>query len=201
MRSVAARHRISQYPIISLEEAYKHILSKSPVLPVEERKADPNLVGSILAEDIHSGLDLPSTKTTNVDGYAVASASTLAGFYPVLSAKNYPGHILHDPMPKAHIYRINTGAPLPKGTDAVIMVEDTELVEADQITKDEKVVKLLAKVPADENVRKPGTDVRRGDLVLEKGTRISEVGGELGSLIFVGRKTVCHQVSRQQLQS
>lgn len=81
------------------------------------------------------------------------------------------------------------------------MVEDTELVEADQITKDEKVVKLLAKVPADENVRKPGTDVRRGDLVLEKGTRISEVGGELGSLIFVGRKTVCHQVSRQQLQS
>lgn len=188
--TVAARHRQSQYPIIPLTEAYDHILSNSPVLETETRQVDPSLVGSILAEDVYSELNLPSTRTTNVDGYAVASSSTLPGFYPVLSNKNYPGSILTDAMPKGHIYRINTGAPLPVGTDAVVMVEDTELVEADQITKDEKVIKLLIQVLENENVRMPGTDIKKGDLVLEKGTRISEVGGELGSLIFVGRKEV-----------
>lgn len=160
------------------------------MLEGETRSVQPDLVGSILAADVHSELQVPSTRTTNVDGYAVVADSTLAGFYPVLSNKNYPGSILSDTMPKGHICRINTGAPLPLGTDAVIMVEDTELVEADQNTKDEKVVKLLVQVPVNENVRMPGTDVKKGDLVLEKGTRISEVGGELGSLIFVGRKTV-----------
>lgn len=187
---VAGRHRESRYPIISLAEAYEQILSNTPVLETEIRAVNPSLIGSILAGDVHSELQIPSTRTTNVDGYAVDSTSILAGFYPVLSNKNYPGSILTDTLPKGHIYRINTGAPLPKGTDAVIMVEDTELVEADQNTKDEKVVKLLVQVPTNENVRMPGTDVKKGDLVLEKGTRISEVGGELGSLIFVGRKTV-----------
>lgn len=187
---VAGRHRVSPYPIISLQEAFDQIFKNSPSPEAEERKVDTSLVGSILAEDVHSELDLPSTRTTNVDGYAIATKATLPGYYPVLSSKNYPGHILTDPMLDAHIYRINTGAPLPLGTDAVVMVEDTELVEADEVTKDEKVVKILVKVPPNENVRMPGTDVKKGDLVLEKGTRISEVGGELGSLIFVGRRKV-----------
>lgn len=194
MSLVAARHRESQYPIVPLAEAYEQILRNTIVMDTEIRKVDPSLVGSILAEDVHSDMEIPSTRTTNVDGYAIASTSTLPGFYPVLSNKNYPGGILTDPLPKGHIYRINTGAPLPIGTDAVVMVEDTELVEADQNTKDEKVVKLLVQVPANENVRMPGTDVKKGDMVLEKGARISEVGGELGSLIFVGRETVSRLV-------
>jgi gephyrin len=163
------------------------------VLEPQNRRVSQDLLGTILAEDVHSRLDLPSTMTTNVDGYAVSSASTSAGTYPVLSSNNYPGNILSDALPAGHIYRINTGGPLPEGTDAVVMVEDTELFEADEHTKEEKTVKLLCKVPLHENVRKPGTDVKKGDLVLEKGTRFSEVGGELGSLVFIGRKEVSHK--------
>lgn len=91
------------------------------------------------------------------------------------------------------IYRINTGAPLPDAFDSVIMVEDTELVanDSDSTTGEELTVKLLAQVEKGENVRNPGSDVKQGDKVLETGDVISAVGGELGTLAFVGRRSVC----------
>lgn len=56
--------------------------------------------------------------------------------------------------------------------------------------KEEREVRLLAAVPRGENVRQPGSDVKKGDTVLEKGTRVSQVGGEIGTLAFVGRTEV-----------
>lgn len=98
-------------------------------------------------------------------------------------------------LPPGSIYRINTGNPLPAGTDAVLMVEDTRLVStikgSDSILEgEENEVETLAQIPAGENVRTPGSDVRRGDLVLQKGERIGSTGGEIGTLTFVGRKEV-----------
>ena len=188
---------MSQYPIISLEEAYATILDNTSALGIEARSVDEELVGAILAEDVHSPEDLPSTMTTNVDGYAVSASSTPAGVYPVLTPVNYPyasagASILDTALPAGHIYRINTGAPLPLGSDAVIMVEDTELVSetSGSTGKEEKDVRLLAQVEKGENVRMPGSDVKKGDRVLEKGTRITEIGGEIGTLAFVGRREV-----------
>jgi gephyrin len=126
------------------------------------------------------------------DGSSTA-AETPEGVYPVLTSFNYSSDpstsILSTPLPEGHIYRINTGAPLPLGADAVVMVEDTELVSThEDNSKEEREVRLLAAVPKGENVRLPGSDVKAGEKVLEKGTRISEVGGEIGTLAFVGRK-------------
>lgn len=71
------------------------------------------------------------------------------------------------------------------------MVEDTQLVSTikDQNGEDveENEIETLAQVPVYENVRAPGSDVRKGDLALEKGTRVSGAGGEIGTLAFVGR--------------
>ena len=76
------------------------------------------------------------------------------------------------PLPEGSIYRVNTGAPLPQGADAVIMVEDTELVSTTQdalgITEEEKTVKTLAGIPAGENVRAPGSDVKKGERVFRR---------------------------------
>lgn len=100
-------------------------------------------------------------------------------------------HTLSDPLPTGSIYRINTGGPLPAGTNAVIMVEDTRLVStSDDDTGEEKEVETLAQVPLNDNVRAPGSDVREGDLVLQVGDLISSSGGEVGTLTFVGRKEV-----------
>lgn len=98
------------------------------------------------------------------------------------------------PLPEGQVvYRINTGAPLPAGADAVIMVEDTRVHSTfvDSTGKtEEKEIEILAQVDVGENVREPGSDVKRGDLVLEKGTLISSAGGEIGTLAFIGKARV-----------
>jgi gephyrin len=76
------------------------------------------------------------------------------------------------------------------------MVEDTKLVSTHpgidgvQLAGDENEVETLAQIPAGENVRQPGSDVRQGDLVMRAGDVISSVGGEVGTLAFVGKKHV-----------
>jgi len=57
---------------------------------------------------------------------------------------------------------------------------------------EEKEIETLAQVSAGENTRAPGSDVKEGDLVLENGERITDVGGEIGTLAFVGRKHVSY---------
>ena len=165
----------------------------------------PSLKGHVLAENVYAAQDVPSTFTTNVDGYAIRCkqpdgslgyisffvASDAPGIYNVITSQT---HLVTDPLPPGDIYRVNTGGPLPAGADAVIMVEDTRLISShtgeNGTDGEEKEVETLAQVPAGENVRRPGSDVRKGDLVLQAGERILSSGGEIGTLAFVGRKEV-----------
>jgi gephyrin len=72
------------------------------------------------------------------------------------------------------------------------MVEDTEVASTTTSdgSEEEKEIKVLAKVDEGENIRRPGSDVRAGEKVLESGTLITGVGGELGTLAFIGRQEV-----------
>jgi len=87
------------------------------------------------------------------------------------------------------IARITTGAPVPGGADAVIMVEDT-LIISETPDGEEKEVRLLASVSAGENVREIGSDVKKGDIILARGTEITFAGGEVGVLASVGVTSV-----------
>ena len=72
------------------------------------------------------------------------------------------------------------------------MVEDTLLRSTcSDSSEEEDEVEARAQVSAGENVRKPGSDVKQGDLVLEKGQIIHSCGGEIGTLAFVGKAKVC----------
>ncbi|KAF8645510.1 hypothetical protein AX16_007794 [Volvariella volvacea WC 439] len=190
---VTARHRVSPYPIITLEQALQKIQDVIAPLGVQSLKVTPSLRGHVLAEDVYSTCDVPSTSTTSVDGYALRS-SDKPGIYRVLTSQT---HSLSTPIPPGSIYRINTGGPLPAGADTVIMVEDTRLTSIypkaqSQFGREdeEKEVETLIQVPAGENVRAPGSDVKNGDLVLKQGDRILSGGGEIGTLAFVGRTEV-----------
>ncbi|GAA5983890.1 hypothetical protein JCM11641_006411 [Rhodosporidiobolus odoratus] len=188
--AIAARQRQSPWPLVSVRDALKLIFDNTPLAPVQNLAVGPSLLGHVLAEDVHSDLNIPSGPSTNIDGidYETAHASSLkatdpAGVYKVVTS--FPT----SPLPSGTVYRINTGAPLPPGTDACIMVEDTEVVSRDQ-TGEETEVKLLAQVDKGENVRDPGSDVRTGEKVLEKGDVVSNVAGELGTLAFVNKRSV-----------
>ncbi|KAJ4479031.1 MoaB/Mog domain-containing protein [Lentinula aciculospora] len=131
------------------------------------------------------------------------AASDPAGIYTVLTSSSHP-HLLNptnqEELPEGCIYRINTGGALPRGADTVMMVEDTEVVaiypEASDDTtakppgEEWKVETMIPAPPSRLNIRQPGSDVRQGDMVMRKGERITSGGGEVGSLIFIGKKNV-----------
>ncbi|KAF9067623.1 MoaB/Mog domain-containing protein [Rhodocollybia butyracea] len=201
-QAVSARHRTSPYSIVSFKNALEIIDKNVSHLPVVTLPVTASLRGHILAEDVYAPADLPPTKTTSVDGYALRSSDP-AGTYVVLTSSSHPQLLSpasQDVLPEGCIYRINTGGALPRGADTVIMVEDTKVVETYPESTDGnpagppgeewKVETLIPAPPSRFNIRQPGSDVRQGDLVMRRGERITSGGGEVGSLIFVGKKDV-----------
>lgn len=93
-------------------------------------------------------------------------------------------------LPKGHIARIATGGVVPAGMDAVVMVEDTRLVQLSEDGKEELEVEILATVQSGDNIRTVGSDCQVGTIVGYKGQPISNVGGELGVLASVGIQKV-----------
>ena len=110
------------------------------------------------------------------------------GVYKVLTTN------LAQPLPPGTVFRVNTGGPIPPGADAVIMVEDTVIKSTHKDGEggdlEEAEIETLAQIPKGENIRLPGSDVRVGDLVLSKDTILDGLGGDVGTLAFVGKKEV-----------
>lgn len=144
----------------------------------------------MLAEDVYAPHNVPSTQTTNVDGYALHTDQGPATYAVITSA----AHPLSQRLPIDTVMRVNTGAPIPYGTNAVLMVEDTKLLSTTKNEQgedvEEETVETLARVKAGENVRNAGSDVMKGEKVGEMGEIITACGGEIGTLAFVGRKEV-----------
>jgi gephyrin len=80
--------------------------------------------------------------------------------------------------------RISTGAPVPDTADAVVQVEDTELLQKTEDGKEEKKIKILKKPTVGQDIRAIGSDIQENSIVLRKGTRIGP--SEMGILAAVG---------------
>ncbi|KAI9842098.1 MAG: hypothetical protein M1837_007459 [Sclerophora amabilis] len=187
------RNRSSPYPMLSVEEALGSISSKMPGRYSCISQVDGSLVGSVLAEDVRTDESVPAFRASIVDGYALIAPSdgpSVKGVLPVVSISHAaPGDI--KPLKPGEIARITTGAPLPPGATAVVMVEDTVLKTKSDDGKEEKEVEILTdKVKAGENVREIGSDIKAGDTILREGEEITAIGGELGLLVSVGKTEV-----------
>jgi gephyrin len=109
------------------------------------------------------------------------------GEFPVLNG-SVAGYSSPFTLEQGHICRITTGAPVPLGATAVVMVEDTRLI--DQVGGVETRVEILDIATPGMNVRDVGSDLMKGDLVLPKCTKVSKLGGEVGLLTSAGVRTV-----------
>jgi gephyrin len=187
------RYRTSPYPMLAVDEALKLITEQTPAAVVEKVPVNMKLGGAVLAEDVKAVESVPAFRASIVDGYAIkipASGKFEKGVYPVTMISHaQAGGVkeLHD----GEIARITTGAPLPPGADAVVMVEDTVLKSQTEDGKEEKEIEILTSdIKAGENVREVGSDVKSGDMILTKGEGITVVGGEFGLLASVGTQEV-----------
>lgn len=154
--------------MIRYTEALAHILREAKPLPAVPRTP---MAGQVLAEDVHSGEDLPPFDNSAMDGFAlrVGEAGAVAGSeFDVLGAQ-----AAGDAQAAAHggAWEIMTGARLPDGLDAVIPVEQVEVLQSDADGKPLRI-RLAADVPRGQHVRLHGEDVRKGDRFLAAGTRL-----------------------------
>jgi molybdopterin molybdotransferase len=166
--------RESPYPMVPMDEAQRLIAAHVAPLEAEEigtLAAD----GRVLAEDVYAPDDIPDVPKAAVDGYALRAADGLAPRRVL--AELTAGGALGAAVEPGTAVRIMTGAPLPPGADAVVMVEQTE--ELDGLLHIQR-----APGPGDA-IHTVGQDIGRGQLVLARGARIGPA--DIGLLATVGR--------------
>ena len=170
--------------VTPLEDAQSFVIgSCAPLDPVEVAFVDAE--GLVLAADVVAAEQVPPFDNTAVDGYAVHAADTArAGDDPIelpvvdeVAAGAASDHVLRP----GEAIRIMTGAPVPAGADAIVMVEDTERVGDDR-------VRIAASVEPGAAVRRAGDDVQPGDLLFEAGTVVTPA--IVGVLASVNARTV-----------
>ena len=150
------------HPDVALEI----ILGAACPLPVEESDLVP-AAGQVLAEDFAARCDLPPFDNSAMDGYAVRKAdlkgaATESGVTLKLQESVRAGQLAATALKSGQAIKIMTGAPMPKGADAVVMRECTR-------ETDSKVEFLLDPKPG-EHIRRQGEDVRTGQALLPAGT-------------------------------
>ncbi|MBW6517877.1 MAG: molybdopterin biosynthesis protein [ANME-2 cluster archaeon] len=141
--------------------------------------------GRVLACDIIASVDVPGFDRASMDGYAVRARDTYTAREdrPVklhLTGKVETGYIPDVIVSKDTAVEISTGAMMPEGADAVVMVEYTR--------SDKKNIDIQRPVSVNENVIHAGSDIMVGERVLEAGTRLTS--REIGVLAAVGMKQI-----------
>lgn len=179
--------------MLAVDEALNLIAEKTPAPIVEKVPVDMRIGGSVLAEDVKATESVPAFRASIVDGYAVkipSSGKFEKGVYPVSIISHAQAGEVQE-LKEGEIARITTGAPLPPGADAVVMVEDTVLKTLTDDGQEEKEIEILTdEIKPNENVREVGSDVKEGEIILKKGEGVTVVGGEFGLLASVGTREV-----------
>ncbi|ATU07401.1 molybdopterin molybdotransferase MoeA [Methanohalophilus portucalensis] len=162
--------------LISLEEA-RQILASLPVNCGVEHVSLVHADGRILAEKIVSDINVPSFAKALKDGYAIRAEDVPTQGTCLLLKAYVPagrGDILS--LGKGEAVEISTGAPIPQESDSVVMVEDTTLEEGK--------VCIHSEVRQGQHILPAGTDISRGETVLEAGQKLSPA--KIGILAALG---------------
>jgi molybdopterin molybdotransferase len=175
--------RVSE--LFTVEEAQARAIAAVRVIGAE-RVGIHEALGRVLREEIHASANVPPEDNSAMDGFALRAADASApGAELAIVGEVAAGHVAPRALAAGEAFRIMTGAPIPPGADAVIMVEHTE-------TRGDRV-RLARAVQAGDHVRRAGEDVRAGQRVLSPGTRLGPP--EIGVLASLRRSEIA--VSRR----
>ena len=163
--------------MISVEEALSRLLEPLAALPPEQISLVDGL-GRVLAEDVAARRTQPPFAVSAMDGYAVRAADLatipveLRVVAEVPAGAGFGGHV-----GAGEAARIFTGAPLPAGTDTIVIQEDTE--------RNGDLVRVLEGAPRGHYVRREGLDFAEGDVLLRSGRRLT--ARDIGLLAAMNR--------------
>ncbi|XP_034435596.1 gephyrin b isoform X5 [Hippoglossus hippoglossus] len=178
---VARRHRMSPFPLTSMDKAFITVLEMTAVLGTEIINYRDGM-GRVLAQDVYAKDNLPPFPASVKDGYAVRAADGPGDRF-IIGESQAGEQPTHTVMP-GQVMRVTTGAPIPCGADAVVQVEDTELLRESEDGTEELEVRILVQARPGQDIRPIGHDIKRGECVLAKGTHMGP--SEIGLLATVG---------------
>ncbi len=156
---------------ISRQEALDLLLSRAVQAGISEQVNTEEASGRILSEALVSPIDVPPCDNSAMDGFAIPSGALEFSVSQRIAAGSSPA-----PLDAGTAARIFTGAPVPQGTEAVVMQEDCEFSDGR--------VKILKAPKPGANIRRRGEDIAGGSVFLEAGTRLRPQ--ELGMIASVG---------------
>jgi molybdopterin molybdotransferase len=172
------------FDLVTAEDAYRAIGAFAPLgtETIDCRTA----AGRVVAEHVCAEEDVPHYERSNMDGFAVRAEDTYAASETSSAVLEIVGQVTmgepaRDAVVPGTAVRVSTGAMLPPGADAVVIVEKTEE------TADGRVAVRESAVPG-QNLIRVGEDLRKGEAVFSPGRRLK--GGDVGALTGVGRSTV-----------
>src|SRR6266508_2647062 len=148
------------FNVLAPQDALERLLANLASEPHTERVAVTEALDRVLAEDLASPTDLPSFPRSTMDGFAVRAADTYGASESLPAYLGVVGEVLMGRLPDVQVgvaqaARIATGGMLPDGADAVVMVEQTQEVDA-------ATIEVMRPVAVGENVIRVGEDVARG---------------------------------------
>ena len=172
---------------ISLEEARRRLDAAVRPIARTERARLEDAVGRVAAADVTSAIDVPPFARSAMDGYDVMSGDTQSATRSTparlrLIDRIYTGAMSAVAIVPGTCAEIATGAPLPPGADAVVMVEETAR------SSDGNEIEILAAAAAGQHIGRRGADIAAGDRVIAAGDLLSP--SRIGAIAAIGRADV-----------
>ena len=168
--------------MISFQEA-KSIVDENLFQLDQDKVPLSDSTNRVLAEDVEASMPSPRFDNSAMDGFAVCAADTIGASQenPIelkmvsVSSAGSPSDVVIDPGECAQCM---TGAAIPKGADAIVMVEDTSGFT------DNKIVQIMIETTPGKHIRMEGEEIKKGDVLIKKGTQITP--SEIGTLATFG---------------
>ena len=165
-----------------LEEARRRLDAAVRPIARTERVRLEDAAGRVAAADVTSPIDVPPFARSAMDGYAVVAADTDGATRSTparlrLLDRIYTGQLSSVAIARGTCAEIATGAPLPAGADAVVMVEET--------ASSEHGIEIFAAATAGQHIGRRGADIAAGDRVMAAGDLLSP--SRVGAIAAIGR--------------
>jgi molybdopterin molybdotransferase len=175
-------------PLLSLDGALERLLRGAVGHAIAQSDAVSTFdgLGRVLAVEVRSALDVPPADNSSMDGYALraADAAQAGALLPVV--QRIPAGVVGQALAAGTAARLFTGAQIPQGADTVLMQEQGEAVPGDGLG----AVRVRAVPAVGDWIRRRGEDVRLGDVVLAKGTRLTAQALGLAASVGAARLQV-----------
>ena len=175
--------------LVNIDDALKFMLKRAKIQPKTQIISIKNAINRVLAKDVISTINVPGFDNSAMDGYAIS-------FDDENNKKQTSFEITNRITAGSNVSELNlgcaarifTGAPIPKGANVVIMQEECELIN------DKKFIKVQKPIIKNENIRPCGNDIKSGEIILKKGTKLKPQDIALAASVGVNEIEVFNKI-------